>query len=261
MNTRFATFALAAFLGLTSVVTTGCGDEGPTTGDEQNVTSKSGYFETFKGSDGKYYFHVISGNYEKVLRSQGYSSKAAATTGIKSIKTNAVSTKAFKVLEASNGQYYFNVVAANGEIIGTSELYSTKSNAQKGTETVRALVKKQLRTDAAETGGAEFEVFEGHDGDTYFHLRAANGEIVLVSEGYADEDDALASSESVRENGRDVAQFDLLAASNGQYFFHLQAKNGEIIGVSEIYSSKSAAERGRDSVIALIASEKIADVE
>jgi len=261
MNARFATIALAAFLGLATVGATGCTDSDPSTGDEQDVTANAGHFETFKGEDGQYYFHLIAGNYERLLSSEGYTTKQSATKGIASVKTNGVDSKNFKVLKASNGQYYFNLVAGNGQIVGTSELYSTKSNATKGVNAVKALIVKQLRTEAAETGGAEFAVYEGKDGDSYFHLRAANGEIVLASEGYVDEDGAMGGIETVRTNGRDAKQVEVLAASNGQYFFHVKAKNGEIVGTSEIYASKSNAERGRDSLVALIASEKIADPE
>ena len=49
--------------------------------------------------------------------------------------------------------------------------------------------------------------------------------------------------------------FDLAAKS----FFHLLAGNGEIIGVSEIYSSVSNANAAVDGVRSLLASEKIAD--
>jgi hypothetical protein len=261
MNARFATIALAAFLGLASVGTTGCNSDDPTTGEEQNVTSSSGRFETFKGADGQYYFHLLAGNYEKVLNSEGYTTKAAAQKGVASVRKHAASSTNFKVLKASNGDYYFNLVATNGEIIGTSELYASKSAAQKGADAVRKLAVKQLRIEAAETGGAEFEVFDGKDGDVHFHLRAGNGEIVVMSEGYEDDDGALNGIESLRENGRIDEQVEVLQAANGQYFFHVQAENGEIIAVSEIFSSKSNAERAKDSLMDLVASEKIADPE
>ena len=258
-TTRFLTrFAVVAALAV-APFTTGCDGDDPTMGDEQNVTSSAGKFETFKGKDGKYYFHLLAGNHEKVLKSQGYTSKAGANKGIESVKTNAVDKKAFKILEARNGEYYFNIVAKNGEIIGTSETYVSKSNAQRGADTVRSLVTKQLRIEAAKTGGAKFTVFQGADGDTYFNLRAGNGEIVLQSEGYEDKSGALNGIESVRENGRDLAQFDILETKNGQAYFNLIAKNGEIIGTSEVYVSLSNAERGAETVAALIASEKVAD--
>ena len=43
-------------------------------------------------------------------------------------------------------------------------------------------------------------------------------------------------------------QFTLKTAKNGQYYFVLTAKNGQVIAQSEMYTSKSAAENGIESV-------------
>lgn len=43
----------------------------------------------------------------------------------------------FVVKKGSTGQYRFNLVAANGEIIATSETYTTKAAAMKGIESVK----------------------------------------------------------------------------------------------------------------------------
>lgn len=259
MFRSFAKFAAVAMLAVSAPLFIGCDGEEPTTGEEQNVTDSAGKFETFKGADGKYYFHLLAANGEKVLKSQAYTTKASATKGVESVKTNGAASKNYKILKATNGEYYFNLVAANGEIIGTSETYSTKSNATKGRDGVKALVIKELRIEAAKTGGAKFSTFVGNDGDTYFNLRAGNGEIVLQSEGYEDKAGALNGIESVRENGRLIEQFEVVETGYDQAFFHLLAANGEIIAVSEVYSSIDNAERAVDSIIALVESEKIAD--
>jgi uncharacterized protein len=259
MFRSFAKFAAVAVLALSAPLFTGCDSDEPTTGDDQNVTDAAGKFETFKGADGKFYFHLLAANGEKVLKSQAYSSKQNATKGVESVKTNGAASKNYKVLKASNGEYYFNLVAANGEIIGTSETYSTKSNATKGRDGVKTLVIKELRIEAAKTGGAKFSTFTGNDGDTYFNLRAGNGEIVLQSEGYENKAGALGAIESVRENGRVLEQFEIIETSSDQAFFHLLAGNGEIIAVSEVYASVDNAERAVESIIDLVESEKIAD--
>jgi hypothetical protein len=163
----------------------------------------------------------------------------------------------YKVLKASNGSTT-STPSPPTAIIGTSETYSTKSNATKGRDAVKALVIKELRIEAAKTGGAKFSTFVGNDGDTYFNLRAANGEIVLQSEGYEDKSGALGGIESVRENGRVAEQFEIIETAD-QAFFHLLAGNGEIIAVSEVYASVDNAERAVDSIVALVESEKIAD--
>lgn len=259
MKTTLVRFAFAAVVAFAAPMIVGCGEEDPTTGDSQDATSTAGKFETFKGADGKWYFHLLAGNNEKVLHSQAYSSKSAAEKGIASVKTNAVATKNFKVLAAADGDYYFNLVAANGEIIGTSETYASKSNAKTGADGVKALVGKQLRIEAAQTGGAKFSVFTGKDGDSYFNLRAGNGEIVLQSEGYENKAGALGGIDSVWTNGVEDAQYEVFETDYGQAYFHLKASNGEVIGRSEIYSTLDGAERGLESVRSLIASGKIAD--
>ncbi len=43
----------------------------------------------------------------------------------------------FEIKEAKNGQYVFNLKAGNGEIIATSEMYTSKAAAQNGIESVR----------------------------------------------------------------------------------------------------------------------------
>jgi uncharacterized protein YegP (UPF0339 family) len=89
-------------------------------------------------------------------------------------------------------------------------------------------------------------------------VRAANGEIVLQSQGYTSEGSAFDATDSVETNGADAHQVTVLAAANGQYFFHVKAKNGKIIGQSEIYASESNANRGRDAFLSLMASHSVA---
>lgn len=48
-------------------------------------------FELFKDAAGKFRFHLKAANGEIIAASQGYTSKAAAQTGIASIKDNAAS--------------------------------------------------------------------------------------------------------------------------------------------------------------------------
>src|SRR5690606_28159104 len=150
----------------------------------QDLVSRSAFFETFEGLDGKHYFNLMAANGQNVLRSQGYTRLASAESGIASVLANGADKRNFEVNEASNGDYYFNLRARNGEIIGTSQLYATKYNAERGAVAVRALVR--LSRAATETKTAprlvRFEVFQGEDRQAYFRLRANNGEILLGSE-------------------------------------------------------------------------------
>ena len=55
-----------------------------------------------------------------------------------SVQTGEPMAAKFVLKRSTNGKYHFNLQAANGEIIATSELYETKASAQKGIESVRA---------------------------------------------------------------------------------------------------------------------------
>jgi uncharacterized protein YegP (UPF0339 family) len=97
-------------------------------------------FETFKGLDGRYYFHLKANNGEIVLQSQSYAAKASATAGIASVKANGVLAARYEVRAAADGKSYFVLKAGNGAIIGRSEAYASASNAVRGIATVQALL-------------------------------------------------------------------------------------------------------------------------
>ncbi len=248
-------------LGFASLHTVACGgaDEGALSGEEQDVTAKAGRFETFVGKDGQHYFHLLAANGQKVLQSEGYTTLASAKKGIASVRTNGVDEAMYDLREAQSGEHYFNLLAANGQVIGTSQMYGTEASAERGIATAVKLVSLSQRLEAAATGGARFEAFKGLDGKRYFHLRAKNGEIMLQSEAYSTTTAATKGIASVRENGKVAANYEVLAAANGQYYFRLGAQNGEIIAVGETYSSKSNAEHAVTDLAALLKSELVAD--
>jgi uncharacterized protein YegP (UPF0339 family) len=87
--TLVATFALTA-CGPADAYVAADGEE-TTLDAESELAATIGKFETFEGKDGRTYFHLLAGNGQKILASQGYSSLAAAVSGIESVRTNAVS--------------------------------------------------------------------------------------------------------------------------------------------------------------------------
>ncbi len=224
-------------------------DEG--TSAEQEQAASSARFETFVGEDGQTYFQLLAGNGQRVLRSEGYTSAGAAKTGISSVKTNGVLPKRFKIIEAANGDFYFNVVAKNGEVIATSEMYETKSNATRATETVQKILAKVTQQEA-KTGNAKLESFKGQDAKYYFRLRAGNGEIVLQSEGYERAADRDGGIESVKDHGVSLDSFEIVEGQSGQHSFRLVAVNGEVIARGETYVSASNAERGAQTVLHIL---------
>jgi uncharacterized protein YegP (UPF0339 family) len=216
-------------------------------------------FEIFKGADGKYYFHVVSKNGKIVMRSQAYTTRASAVTGVESVRTNGVDPASYKLLQARNGEWYINLYARNHEIIATSETYASKFSAQRSLDSTRDLVATAQQIRAASTSGARFQTFKGADHKSYFHLRAKNGEVLLQSQGYLHAASAIAGIASVREHGKIAAQFSLLEAADGQWYFTLKSTNGEVIARGETYSTKANATRARDAIVALLRSELVAN--
>ena len=81
-----------------------------------------------------------------------------------------------------------------------------------------------------------------------FNLKAANGEIILTSETYKSKASAINGIESVKTNSPHDEQFERKTSTSDKPYFVLKAKNHEVIGRSEMYSSHSAMEKGVESV-------------
>lgn len=94
----------------------------------------------------------------------------------------------------------------------------------------------------------KFEIKAGKTGKFRFNLKASNGQIILTSEAYESRSAATKGIESVRKNSANDARFERKTAKDGSPFFVLKAANGEPIGKSEMYSSKSSMEKGIASV-------------
>jgi uncharacterized protein YegP (UPF0339 family) len=95
---------------------------------------------------------------------------------------------------------------------------------------------------------AKFELKAAKGDQFMFNLKAANGEVILTSELYVQKSGAENGIASVRANAPDDAHYERKSSKNGEPYFVLKAKNGEIIGKSEMYSSTAAMENGIASV-------------
>jgi uncharacterized protein YegP (UPF0339 family) len=247
--------ALAALVGLSlSSVACVAETEPPHEVEEtsQDLVSRSAKFETFQGLDGQWYFHVLAGNGQKVLRSEGYTTLASAKNGIESVLANGADVRNYDVRQASNGEFYFDLKARNGQVIGTSQFYASKWNAERGVATVRSLVGAAQKTIQAAPHEPGFELFTGADGLVYFRLRANNGEIVLVSEGYTTKASAEKGIASVKANGASVSNFEVFEAADGRWALNLVAANGEVIARGETYVSKWNATRAASRIAELL---------
>ena len=103
----------------------------------------------------------------------------------------------FEITTRKNGEYQFNLKATNGQTILSSEGYTTKSACMNGVESVR---KNSAREGA-------FEIRTAKNGETYFVLKATNGQIIGQSEMYASPSGMKNGIESVKGNAP-VAEID-----------------------------------------------------
>lgn len=108
----------------------------------------------------------------------------------------------FVIKQATNG-YKFDLKATNGQTVATSEVYSTKAAAIAGAESVAKAAPEAKLADLTVGGEAtnpKFELYEDKAGEFRFRLKARNGEIIAVSEGYKTKTACENGIESVRKN-------------------------------------------------------------
>ena len=113
----------------------------------------------------------------------------------------------FIVKQAKNGPM-FNLKARNGEIIGTSEQYSSLDACKNGIESVRknapvAPLEDQTIEGFETAANPKFELYQDKRGEYRFRLKAGNGEIILVGEGYKSKSGCKNGIESIRKNAAD----------------------------------------------------------
>ena len=109
------------------------------------------------------------------------------------------------VVRKTNTGVKFDLKAGNGEVIATSEVYTTEDACRNGVESVRknapvAAVEDQTVEGFAAEKHPKFEVYEDKAGEFRFSLKATNGQIIAVSEGYKAKASCMNGIESVKTN-------------------------------------------------------------
>ncbi len=107
------------------------------------------HFELKKSSNAQFFWSLHADNNEKILASEMYTTKQAALNGIKSVQTNAALDARYDRRVAKNGKPYFVLKAANGEIIGTSEQYSSADAMEEGIRAVKKVAASAPTQDQA----------------------------------------------------------------------------------------------------------------
>lgn len=94
-------------------------------------------YEIKKTQNGKFMFNLKAANHEVILTSEVYEQKASALAGIESVRKNGPDAANFELKTSTSNQPYFVLKAANQQVIGKSEMYTSEAAAKNGIESVK----------------------------------------------------------------------------------------------------------------------------
>ncbi len=97
-----------------------------------------GKFVISARQNGEFQFNLKAGNGQVILSSEGYATKISCINGIESVKKNSQYDNKFDSKESSNGKFYFNLKATNGQIIGSSQMYESIASKDSGIASVKS---------------------------------------------------------------------------------------------------------------------------
>lgn len=115
----------------------------------------------------------------------------------------------FAIKETKNGGYKFDLKATNGQVIASSQVYKSLITCKQGIASVAknapiAGVEDQTAEGFEKIKHPKFEVYTDKAGEFRFRLKASNGQIIAVGEGYTTLKNCLAGVASVQKNAVDA---------------------------------------------------------
>jgi uncharacterized protein len=103
----------------------------------------------------------------------------------------------FEILKSRNGQFYWHIKSANGQVLAASETYTAKQSAVHAIDVVRGR-------------RVTYQVWQSpRDLRHYWHIKAANGEILASSQGYSSRIAASLTADTVRRSASSAPARDL----------------------------------------------------
>ena len=96
----------------------------------------------------------------------------------------------FAIKTGKDGQHYFNLLATNGQVILSSEGYTTTAAMHNGIESVKKNAPEDKHYDREKSKNDKF----------YFNLKATNGQVIGKSQMYESEAGRDNGIESVKKN-------------------------------------------------------------
>jgi uncharacterized protein YegP (UPF0339 family) len=253
MRTLSSLISLA--LSFSTITAIGCAAAGPDEeyGQDESEASGAGTFTLWQSTDGQYRFNLKSGNGAVLLASEGYTSRTGAINGILSVQDNGVDPLRYETATAAHG-FVVHLLAGNGAVIGTTEVYASKSSATRAIGSTVKAVTSYLDKREAARAGTHVDVLAGATGQFHFSFFAGADKIVLTSESYTTEAAAYNGAYAVQVEGQRAAAYTVKQNAAGAFYLTIQARNGEIIAVSQAYPTQSDAEYTMTALIKMLPS-------
>ncbi len=115
----------------------------------------------------------------------------------------------FVVKTTKSGDYKFNLLATNGQVIATSQGYSSQKACEAGIESVKANALAHVEDQTVEgyetLTHPKYELYKDKAGEFRFRLKARNGEIIVTGEGYASKANCQNGIASIGKNAPEAA--------------------------------------------------------
>ena len=96
-----------------------------------------GKFVISTRKNGEFQFNLKADNGQVILTSEGYTTRAACENGIESVRKNSADDARYERKRSTNDKHYFNLKAANGQVIGSSEMYESSAAMENGIASVK----------------------------------------------------------------------------------------------------------------------------
>ena len=171
----------------------------------------------------------------------------------------------WRVIIKGENAYIAALSASNGEVMLTSEIYSTEDGARNGVATI---------IKGVETGN--FVIYRDKGGDYYYKLKSAGNRLLCVGEIYKTKDACEKAAQSVKRIAKDspvapgvaegerfisyvpaevaapakgrTGKWKIEQSENGGFSAKLYANNGQIMLSTEEVASRKTAEKAVESV-------------
>ena len=115
----------------------------------------------------------------------------------------------FVMKTTKNGKIKFDLKATNGQVVASSQLYKAAKYARTGINSViknapDAPIEDQTVEGYTREKHPKFEIYQDNAGEFRFRLKATNGQIIAVSEGYTTMKACVNGVNSVKKNAVDA---------------------------------------------------------